>query len=237
MFFKKLFFLLLFNLVSLNILIGQENFSEEVYTALEESYLDSSKYSLLELEKELFENNNGRTDVKNPFYWSSYINMYIFIYNKESKYVEKGIKILNEHKINDSEGKALKAMLYCFKVNYIKSAKEKNFLFKKAFRLSKEAKELNKNNIRADFVKSSLLFYSKTPDYKKAKIILEKSLSIIENNKCNYCITWGRSLIYDLLIKVNLKLNLKKEAKKVYKQAKKEFPNDYLIMLHFELDK
>ena len=236
MFFKKVPLFLFFYFLSSNTILAQENFSQKVYTALEECYLDSSEYSLLELEKELFENDK-KIDSIGSFYWSSYVNMYIYIFNKEPKYVEKGIKILKERKINDSEGKALNAMLYCFKLNYIKTEKAKKILFKEAFKLAKEAKELNKNNIRADFVKSSLLFYSKTPDYKKAKKILEKSLTIIENNKCNYCISWGRNLIYDLLIKVNVKLNLKKEAKKIYKQAKKEIPNDYLIMLHFELDK
>lgn len=171
-------------------------------------------------------------------YWQCYLQFYkTILYSQTGKKdqakeeVELGIEILNNLSNKSSEEFTLLARLESIALqfagmNIMSLSKSMNDNIQRAL-------QLDKNNLRANFVYGSIDYYTPVTfgGGKKAEQYLLNAIKLPnQNDQGKYEPTWGKDEAYETLINLYLRNGEKDKAKFYFEEASKKYPKNFQIM-------
>lgn len=219
------------------------NIQMKIDSSFLRSFSDSSINPLEVIEDELIKLDK-KSDISenlNYFvnYWLSYLKYHKSIYylknnilGKSEKENREAINLLEEYQNKDSEIYALLTLEQSFNFQFI--PKQEIFVYmKKVADNRNRANLLDKENIRALYVKASYDFY--TPKeygggHEVESILLDAIKLKPKRSVSSFAPSWGMELIYDLLIRFYLKTKDKENAKKYFYKAIELFPKNHTLL-------
>lgn len=194
------------------------------------STLEKLKEQLIEIDK----SNQNRT----VMYWRAYLQFYSTILHSQTgkkdqakAEVELGMEILNNLSNKSSEEFTLLARLESIALQF--AGMHMMSLSKSMNDNIQRALQLDKNNLRANFVFGAIDYYT-PPAFgggKKAEQYLLYAIELPnQKDQRKYEPTWGKDEAYEMLINLYLKNGEKDKAKKYFEEASKNYPRNYQLM-------
>jgi len=212
------------------------NIQGKIYNAFI-SDISKKTNTLQELKDQLTEIDKGKQN-RTLIYWRSYLQFYsTILYSQTGKKamaqeeVELGMELLNNVSNKSSEEFTLLARLESIALqfagmNIMSLSKSMNDNIQRAL-------QLEKNNLRANFVYGSIDYYTPVSfgGGKKAEQYLLNAIKLpSQNDHGKYEPTWGKDEAYEMLINLYLKNGEIDKAKFYFEEASTKYPRNFQIM-------
>lgn len=212
------------------------NIQDKIYNAFV-SDISKNTNILQRYKGQLAEIDKGQQN-RTLLYWQSYLQFYNTILysqtgekSKAKEEVELGMEWLNNLPNKSCEGFTLLARLESIALQF--AGMNMMSLSKSMTENIQRALQLDKNNIRANFVYGSIDYYTPVSfgGGKKAEHFLLNAIKLpSQNDQGRYAPTWGKDEAYELLINLYLKNGEKDKAKFFFEEASKKYPQNFQIM-------